>query len=46
MSLCITVKTPVIRTVEFANSTDSEEAAHHESSHLDLCCFPLQSGIL
>ena len=45
MSLCITVKTPVIRTVEFANSTDPEEVAHNESSHPGLCCFPLQSSI-
>ena len=36
----LTIKAPKIKIVEFANSIDPDEVAHHEPSHLDLPCLP------
>ena len=32
---------PEIKIVEFADSMDSDEAAHNEPPHLDLPCLPI-----
>ena len=29
--------------VEFANSVDTDEAAHNELPHLNLCCLPFKA---
>ena len=35
-----TLKVHKVKTAEFANSTDPDEAAHYEPPHLELCCLP------
>ena len=41
-----TFKVPVTKLIEFANSVDLDELAHHEPSHLDLHCLPSNLYIL
>ena len=36
----LTLKMPVMRTVDFANSVDPDEVAHNELPHLDLHFLP------
>ena len=35
-----------MKIVEFANSVDPDEVAHHEPPHLDLCCLPTSICII
>ena len=39
-SLNLTLKLPVTKTAEFANSVDLDEVAHNEPPHVDLHCLP------
>ena len=39
-NLILLPKAPKMKTVELANSIDSNEVAHEEPPHLDLHCLP------
>ena len=36
----LTLEAPDMKVIEFANSIDPDEVAHHEPPHLDLLCLP------
>ena len=38
--MLLTLKAPKLKIAEFANSVDSDEAAHDELPHLDPHCLP------
>ena len=38
--LTLTLKTPKMKRMKFANSADPDEVAHNEPPHLDLHCLP------
>ena len=42
----LTLISPKMKTIEFADSVDLGEVAHHEPPHLDLHCLPSGLWIL
>ena len=44
--ISLTLKSSEMEIVEFANSVDPDEVAHHELPHLNLLCLPFGLSIL